>query len=67
MVPYLALLAMQDHGHTLDANGSRAGHVTTKAAIRKAKSLVGQIAPSFTTQDAGGQTVSLAALRGKPR
>ena len=62
-----ALFARQEaHGHTLDANGRPAGHATAGTAVVSARTLVGRPAPAFTARDAGGKTVTLAALRARP-
>lgn len=66
MSPFLALLAFQDgHGHTIDANGKRAGHTTAASAVRKAKTLVGKPALGFATVDSAGRKVTLASLQGR--
>ena len=56
----------QDHAHTMDANGHRAGHATSTVKVTKAGRLVGQIAASFVAKDAAGRTVSFASLDKRP-
>ena len=59
-------IAQEDHKHTLDANGKRAGHATESSDIKNAKTLAGMSAPSFSTKDAAGKPVALKDLTTKP-
>ena len=59
-------IAQEDHKHTLDANGKRAGHATESRDIKNAKTLAGMSAPSFSTKDAAGKPVALKDLTTKP-
>ena len=67
-VPSLLVFAQkkEDHGHTTDANGKRAGHETPDSASAAARKLNGRKAPDFTAKDSTGATVTLKALRAKP-
>lgn len=62
----VAALAQEDHKHTLDANGQRAGHATAKSDIDKAKTQSGKVAPAFSTVDSAGKKVALKDLLKKP-
>jgi peroxiredoxin len=64
-IPMLAI-AQESHKHTLDANGRKAGHATSKTDIEKARTIAGKTAPIFTTKDASGKSVSLKDLTKKP-
>ncbi len=66
VLPLLAPQTPEDHGHTLDANGARAGHATDPAAVRSARRLDGKPAPDFATKDSAGVPVALKALRARP-
>lgn len=58
--------AQEDHKHTLDTNGNRAGHATDASSIKSASNLVGTKAFEFKTVDAGGKAVTLKSLLKKP-
>lgn len=58
--------AHENHKHTLDAKGNRAGHATGKAKAKSARSIVGTSAPSFFTKDSDGKAVSLKDLLKRP-
>lgn len=62
----MAAFAQENHGHTLDANGQKAGHATASSIVKSAAALVGSKAPDFTTVDAAGTPVTLKELLGKP-
>ena len=53
-------------GHTVDAEGRRAGHAVPAYAIAAAKAHVGGKAPAFSTRDSAGHPVTLASLKAKP-
>jgi len=57
--------AQENHKHTKDANGNRAGHVTDNSAVDSARGLVGSKAHDFQTVDASGKTVKLGDLLNK--
>jgi len=59
-------IAQEDHKHTLDANGHKAGHSTESEAVKQASSLVGKKAPAFKTVDSAGKPVRLNQLLSKP-
>ena len=61
-----AVQAQENHSHTLDANGNRAGHATETSETKAAKALVGTTAPFFSAKDANGKVVSLKGLLSKP-
>ena len=50
----------------MDANGKPAGHAVAGSKVTNAKTIVGRAAPSFSTVDAAGKSVSLAGLKSKP-
>ena len=58
--------AQENHKHTLDANGNRAGHSTSSPKVATATKSVGKTAPSFWTKDSHGKPVSLQELKQKP-
>ena len=58
----LTLVLIGQEAHTLDANGKKAGHPAPKIT----STLVGKLAPAFETQNASGQTVTLATLTNRP-
>lgn len=60
------VLAQENHKHTLDAKGNRAGHATDMAKTKSARSLSGKTAPAFVTKDSKGIEVSLKQLLNKP-
>lgn len=59
-------IAQDNHKHTTDANGNRAGHVTETDAVKAVCKLIGTKAPDFQTVDAGGKAVKLKSLLTKP-
>jgi len=61
-----AAFAQNEGGHTIDANGKRAGDTTDYLAVKSAKALVGSKAPFFRAQDSEGKPVSLAQLTSRP-
>lgn len=65
-VAFAAAQAQDNHKHTTDANGNRAGHVTETDAVKAARKLIGTKAPDFQTVDAGGKAIRLKSLLAKP-
>lgn len=59
-------IGQENHGHTSDAEGRQAGHVTTRSVSAAAKAWVGKPAPRFKTFDSSGAPVSLENLRQRP-
>ena len=59
-------IAQDNHKHTKDANGNRAGHETENASVKAALKLAGTTAPDFQTVDAAGKPVGLKSLLTKP-
>lgn len=62
----MQVIAQDNHKHTMDANGNRAGHVTETDAVKAARMLDGGKAPDFQTVDSAGKQVKLKALLTKP-
>ena len=63
---FAAAPAQDNHKHTKDANGNRAGHVTESDAVKAARNFVGTKAVDFQTVDASGKPVKLKGLLTKP-
>jgi len=56
----------QKGGHTMDANGMKAGHTTPSDLAAGANKWVGKAAPAFALRDTKGNATSLKGFRGKP-
>ena len=63
---FSAAQAQDNHEHTKDANGNRAGHVTESDSVKAARKLVGTKAMDFQTVDSNGKPVKLKGLLTKP-
>jgi len=61
-----SLVCGQDHTHTLDANGKKAGHAVEPKAIKAGSAKVGGLAPAFRLVDTAGKPVSVSAKNAKP-